>query len=409
MLWSLFPFCPKPYDPAGRRPLSPLCHQCVSPPPFTAACPAGTPARGTRLRHAACLEATRFGINPRQAAHTARPLCPTATFAPADPAADVDTFGRVLTHIEAHTDQIEPVTSPQSPHFTLAVPVKRPADALDLAKALGRTLRAEVGLDPALVVAGTLFTAKTVATLTPPGNVRMISDHYAPDVLAALPLSILALSDEVQSRLHRLGIYRVGQFAALPASTIVQQFGKEARVGYDRAHGRDTTPLRPRVSTPAIEIPFLFYEPITYDAPLYAALDHLATRIGAELLAQRVSATVLWLTIRCEDRSRQERCRTVRVPIRTAREVITELGLLFRQMRVEVGITEVRAIAQGFVPVEVGSGQLSFLDRLTPTSIFEQWWPRLLQRHGHAPFKRVVWAENRAGLAWEDQFTLHPF
>ncbi len=359
--------------------------------------------------YAACADATRAGIRPLQSEPRARALCPTATFAPADPTTDVETFGQILTCIEAHTDQIEPVTSPQSPHFTLAVPVTRPSDALDLAKALGRTLRAEVGLEPALVVAGTLFTAKTVATLTPPGNVRMISDHYAPDVLATLPLSILALSDEVQSRLHRLGIYRVGQFAALPAATIVQQFGKEARIAYDRAHGRDATALRPRVSAPAIEIPFLFDAPITYDAPLYAALDHLATRISQELHSRRVSATVLWLTVCFEDRSRQERRRTVRAPIRTSREVMTELGLLLRQMRVEVGITEIRAIAQGLVPLEVGSGQLSFLDHLTPKSIFERWWPRLLQRHGHAPFKRVVWAEERAGLAWEDQFTLHPF
>ena len=359
--------------------------------------------------YATCAEATRHGILPRQAEHTARALCPTATFASADPAADVETFGRVLAHIEAHTDQIEPVPSPQSPHFTLDIPVKRPADALELAKALGRTLREEIQLSPALAVASTLFTAKTVATLTPPGNVRMVSDDHAPGVLAALPLSTLPLSPEVQARLHRLGIYRVGGFAALPASAIVQQFGKEARVAYDLAHGRDTTALRPRVSTPAIEIPFLFDEPIAYDAPLYAALDHLATRISQELHAQRFSATVLWLTIRFEDKSRQERRRTLRTPVRVASEVLTELGLLFRQMRVEVGITEVRAIAQGLVPLEVGSGQLSFLDRLTPKSIFEQWWPRLLQRHGHAPFKRVAWAEDRAGSPWEAQFTLHPF
>lgn len=359
--------------------------------------------------YAACADAIRSGIRPLQPEPRARALCPTATFAPADPTTDVAIFGQVLTCIETHTDQVEPVTSPQSPHFTLAVPVKRPADALDLAKALGRTLREEIGLPPAVTVASTLFTAKTIATLTPPGNVRMVSDQYAPDVLAALPLSVLALSDEVQSRLHRLGIYSVGQFAALPASSIAGQFGKEARVAYDRAHGRDSTTLRPRASAPAIEVPFLFEEPITYDMPLYAAAEHIATRITEELVARRVSATVLWLTLRFDDGSRQERRRTLRAPIRASRDILTEFGLLIKQMRIETGITEVRAIAQGFVPLEVGSGQLSFLDHLSPTTIFERWWPRLLQRHGHAPFKRVVWAEDRAGLSWEDQFTLHPF
>jgi len=91
----------------------------------------------------------------------------------------------------------------------------------DLAQAIQRQL----GVRAALGLAINKFVAEVASLSLGLNRTLTISPGYEQGFLAAYPLAVLPLDDETQRRLTLLGIHTVGQYAALPARSILNQFG----------------------------------------------------------------------------------------------------------------------------------------------------------------------------------------
>ena len=65
------------------------------------------------------------------------------------------------------------------------------------------------------------------------------------EAVEGLPLPALRLPQATVEALHRLGIERVGQLAAMPRAPIVRRFGKEVALRLDQAFGHVVEPLNP--------------------------------------------------------------------------------------------------------------------------------------------------------------------
>lgn len=147
-----------------------------------------------------------------------------------------------------------------------------------------------------------------------------------------------------------------------------------------------------------------FDESIAYSAPLHHTLKQVAAEIAHELHHRRTCASTLWLVTVEENGTRSERRRTLREAVQSALAIETILLGLFHQIRLREGVVEVRAIAQHLVPTSEGVQQMSFFERITPKNAFQQLLPRLLQRHGSAPFLRASVRTERQGWLPEEQF-----
>lgn len=349
------------------------------------------------------------GLVRHMSERQARGRMPDACFQSARPLRDAEILAVVMDCIAEHTDTLDPTTSPQMPHLLLEMPVRRRADRIDLAQQLGRAVREATTLAPAVAIATGVFTARTAASRTPTGNVRYIEAGREQALLAPLPVDLLPLEAGATAKLHRLGITTIGQFAALPAESVIPQLGAAAKTAYDIARGRDPARLRPRLPPPALEMTHLFEEPIRYPAPLEAILDRLGQIVSKQLYADRLSASVFWLVIFTEDRARQERRITLRDPIREVTAIREVFLRLLRQIRLTAGVVELRVMVQGLGTPFGGAYQPGFWERLRPQGMLARLFPRLVERYGHAPFRRVVFREARDGYPLEQQFELFPF
>lgn len=115
-----------------------------------------------------------------------------------------------------------------------------------LAAALGQRVRQVLGSDlqPSLGWDHSKFCARAAAYHTPAGRMKLVSKEDEVAFLAPLPISYLPLPPLDLQRLHWLGIGTLGQFAALPASAVWQQFGKAGQLAQRWAQGRDNRPVR---------------------------------------------------------------------------------------------------------------------------------------------------------------------
>lgn len=98
--------------------------------------------------YASCIHAEQRGIKPQMAERTARSLVPHALFYPAQPLQDAEVLSTVLNIIESHTDDLEPVPSPQQARVLLNLPVKQRADSIALVQSIGRLVRKQTTLPP---------------------------------------------------------------------------------------------------------------------------------------------------------------------------------------------------------------------------------------------------------------------
>ena len=82
------------------------------------------------------------------------------------------------------------------------------------------------------------------------------------DAVSALPVQALRLSHETVSTMHRLGVERVGQLAAMPRAPMVRRFGREASLRLDQALGHAFEPITPMIPEEAVIASRAFAEPI---------------------------------------------------------------------------------------------------------------------------------------------------
>jgi protein ImuB len=82
------------------------------------------------------------------------------------------------------------------------------------------------------------------------------------DAVSTLPVQALRLSLEIVSTMHRLGIERIGQLAAMPRAPLVRRFGREASLRLDQALGHAFEPITPIIPEEATIASRAFAEPI---------------------------------------------------------------------------------------------------------------------------------------------------
>ncbi|MBF9232189.1 Y-family DNA polymerase [Microvirga alba] len=115
------------------------------------------------------------------------------------------------------------------------------------------------------------------------GHQALVSPGRAIDAIAGLPVAALRLSAETVDGLHRLGVERIGQLAAMPRAPMVRRFGKDVALRLDQAFGQVFEPLNPLLpkETPLRRVGFT--EPIGRLEDLAAVVQRLAQLLCHDL------------------------------------------------------------------------------------------------------------------------------
>ena len=195
-------------------------------------------------------------------------------------------------------------------------------------------------------------------------GVTVVDPGKDAEYLAAAPLSLLDLSDEMAARLGRWGLRTLGELAALPPAALFERLGSEGIALQRLARGEDSRPLRPW------EPPLSFEESVepgwTVETlgPLGDLLAGLVERICEKLVRRGLSADQFDWACRLDDGTVHEGSSTPAVPVNEAAAVIALLraSLASRPPRGAVEAVTLRAH-----PVRVAPAQESLTDRSRPS------------------------------------------
>lgn len=364
-------------------------------------------------------EAALRGVAPGMSLRQAHVLSPDARFVPASVGKYQGAAGEIVDVLTDFTHLVEPVNLWQAPEKVRGF-ITTPARALPaqyyvdleslpqkeataLAQEIGRVVRKQTRLAPALGLAEGHFTAQVAATMARPNHLRPVGAEEAGDFLAEQSVTNLPLEKEMARRLRLLGIRTIGQFGALSAAAVQEQFGAEALPLYRLARGEGELKPRPRAATPDVQLRKAFEPPLADLLTLQTVLEGLATTLAGRLQEEHLAAGILTLQVEDEGGA-QTLEQIVRQPVAEARHIRLHLLALLGQVAPEAPVTAVALRAGDLTP-----NRAQQLSLFAPPSAHRlaQLLPVIMARYRGVAFCRAQLAD-RAHPLPEHRFQLQP-
>lgn len=353
-------------------------------------------------------EAAQGGVRSGMSLRLAHLLAPNSHFMPARPARYLDASGEVVDVLLDFSPAIEPeeLWQPENgqaipylpARYTLDLDGLPPAEALPLVQEMGRTVRQQTTLAPAIGLAANQFTAQVAAALARPNHTRTITPGDEATFLADQPVHFLPLNKEVARRLRLLGIRTLGQLAALPAAQLPLQFGPDIITWWRWAQGDATDPLRPIPAERQETVVYRFDGEVSHRPVLEAVLNRIAATFAKRLEAAGLAGQTLQLTWEM-DHGQQEQAITLREPAQQRAVFYEAMRGRLDQANDMVGITGIRASLSRLSPAL--AKQLALFGPSTANHEVEG-WQRLMAKYpgttGAGYFYRPVLADQQHPL-----------
>jgi DNA polymerase-4 len=297
---------------------------------------------------AASYEAKARGVRVPMGANVVRRLCPEVVIVPARWEAYEAASKAVFEIFRDTTPLVEGLSIDEA--FLDVRGMRRIAGSpASIAARLRRRVRAEVGLNITVGVAGTKFLAKVASGVAKPDGLLVIPLGQELRFLHPLPVERLWGVGPVTARkLHQHGLLKVGDVAALDEPTLIGLLGRAAgRQVHALANNRDPRVVQTRRRRRSIGAQRALGRRRRTAAELDAVLVGLIERVCRRLRTARRLARTVVLRLRFEDFSRATRSHTRTEPTAATPELLAEarellvaaLPLIERQGCTLVGIS----------------------------------------------------------------------
>ncbi len=284
-------------------------------------------------------EVARQGVRPGMSLRLVHVLCPESQFIPAAPPRYLGASGEIADVLTDFTHLVEPAAFwlpegsaglkgrwgefSQGQAFGRSLPARYtidleslpPVQGLALSQEIGRAMRKETCIQPAIGLAQSKFTAQVAAALTHINHARIIPAGEEAAFLASRSVHFLPLERETARRLAMLGIRTLGQLARMSPAGLQDQFGPDFIPLYRLAHGQTevtgagsweskSSPVQALDPEKKESLSRSFEEPVTDSMTIERILAQMVMELANRLQAGGLESRTLYLTWEVENSSR---------------------------------------------------------------------------------------------------------
>ncbi len=318
-----------------------------------------------------CAKTEADGVMPGMSLARAALRCPEADFVPADHAAYQEAQERLDAVLRQFTDRVE--TAGLGAFFLEVGQLTRrfPEDE-GLAHALLKRAHETSRLELQVGLAEERFTAEQAALAAQPNNAVVVPPRPGRSFLAPLPLTVLPAEAETLRRLALLGIHTLGEFAVLPRTALIRQFGPQAGFLHDLAAGADPRTLHP--DAPPLELrQQTTFEPPTADRhALLAAAEQTATALAKALGQHSYQAQGLRIEITDASEGVHTTATSIEPPSAEAQRLSRRIQAMVNRLRPSHPVETLEIVIYPLRPAYLGATQLTLF-----SASRDQRWQRL--------------------------------
>lgn len=202
-------------------------------------------AEGRGVVAAASYEARQYGIRSAMPSVRAVRLCPDLIFVPGRMEVYRSVSAQIHRIFHEYTDLVEPLALDEA-FLDVTENKAGLALAVDVARAIRRRIRDELGLVASAGVSYNKFLAKVASDYRKPDGLCTIHPDRAAAFIARLPIEAFwGVGRVTARRMHELGIRSGADLRAQPLDFLVERFDKAGRLYHQFAQGIDLRPVCP--------------------------------------------------------------------------------------------------------------------------------------------------------------------
>jgi nucleotidyltransferase/DNA polymerase involved in DNA repair len=222
-------------------------------------------------------------------------------------------------------------------------------EALPFIQTMGRSVRQETELAPAIGLARQKFTAQVAATVCNSSHALPVKAGQEAAFLASRALTFLPLEKEMARRLRLLGIYTLGQLTSLSLPALQEQFGPQIDPFYHLARGEPGDPVHYQPPEINEVSEFLFEDAVDNLQTITAVADRLVAELIHRLNRKSLQGRKVCLLLQLED-GPQKRELTLRQPTASTLQMGTAVHELINKEPFPSAVLSLKITLPGLIP-----------------------------------------------------------
>ena len=216
---------------------------------------------------------------------------------------------------------------------------------LDVAQQIQQQVEEALKIGISLGIGTNKLIARITSGTKKPRGIPYVAAGTERQFLASLPVDkLLVIGHTGKRRLMELGIFNIGELAAMPKIVLEEMFGVNGVKMWEMARGIDNRKVKKRILPGQISREASFEEDLTDQEVVMATLQYLSVRIAAKLRQEILVCRTVSVHIRYSDFTGHKMAQTMPATTDRATEIFAEvekivLRVPFRRLRIrQVGV-----------------------------------------------------------------------
>jgi len=321
---------------------------------------------------AASYEARKFGVHSAMPLRTAAKHCPHAIFVDGHPERYRQCSEKVYEVLNSFSPQVE-MASIDEAYLDMTGTERLHGPPLRAAQRLHDKMKLATQLNCSIGIGTSRLIAKVSSARAKPNGVLWIMPGQEAKFLAPLDVrDIPGVGKVMEQDLHQLGVYRVGDLAALQENVLEDRFGKWGMALAGKARGEDAggwfdSEVGADTDPKSISHEHTYNDDTADSEQLESTLMRLSEMVGRRLRENGLHARTIQLKLRYQDFTTITRAHSLAEPTQLDTEIFEQVRTLFRNNWHKAA--KVRLLGVHVSGFKGHSGQIELLD----STLHERW------------------------------------
>ena len=282
--------------------------------------------------HTASYEARARGIRTGMALVQAKRICPEAIFLKGN-YQHYQAASLVMQEIYLRYTPVVEFTSLDDAYLDLTGTLHLHPSPLEIARSIQQQVFEAIHIGVSVGVGANKVIARMASDQQKPRGITCVLPGREKEFLAPLPVDELpGVGHVAKEKLLELGIFTIGQLAALPKVVLTEIFGVNGQKMWELANGTDSRDVQPRILPRQISRETTFEEDTTDHGVVLACLQYLSERIAAKLRQQELLCRRIGIKIRYSDFTQHQVSQTLRQTTDSATDIFGEVEKIFSRL-----------------------------------------------------------------------------
>ncbi|RYG15209.1 MAG: DNA polymerase IV [Chitinophagaceae bacterium] len=287
-------------------------------------------------------EARKYGVRSAMPSKKAVQLCPHIIFV--RPRFDVyKTVSKQVREIfRRYTDLIEPLSLDEA-YLDVTTDKQAINSAIDIATAIKKAIKDELGLTASAGVSINKFVAKIASDMQKPDGLTFIGPSKISSFMESLAIEkFYGVGRVTAEKMRGMNIYTGADLKKLTEAELVNHFGKVGRFYFQIVRGIDNRPVDPGEETKSVGAEDTLATDTNDISVMHSLLNQISLTVAKRLEQKQLKGKTITIKIKFEDFKQITRSRSFAAPIEKAEAIYKEAINLLNDA--EIGFANVRLL-----------------------------------------------------------------